>query len=112
MRTSDVRAFARRTVDDLRVLALVAVPLVFALVKCAPQTNCVRISDCDDGMTCRAGRCVFDQASSDPIDAGADAATATVADASVATDAPSGDAASDAADDGSDAEAGPDASAD
>lgn len=99
MRTSDLRALARRTADDLRVLALVAVPLVFALVKCAPQTTCVRISDCDDGMTCHAGRCVFEQTSSDPVDAAVDGATASVADASVASDA-SGDAATDDAGDG------------
>lgn len=54
------------------------VTVVVSTVRCAVPEGCVRISDCDDGMTCAKGRCV-------PADA-LDASTTSPADGS--TDGP------------------------
>jgi hypothetical protein len=35
-----------------------AVGLAFVLAHCSPPTNCLRYSDCSDGLTCAAGKCV------------------------------------------------------
>ncbi len=87
---------------------------MLTLVWCAPTESCLRLSDCDVGMTCSAGACTPVAASSD-LEGGAlegaapvattpvtTDATASVPDAAVASDAAvaadSGDA--DAIDDG------------
>ncbi len=38
---------------------------LLTLVRCAPTESCLRLSDCDIGMTCTAGACM-------PLSAGAD----------------------------------------
>lgn len=44
----------------LRAVAVagVAVALGASVVNCSPPTNCLRFSDCDDGLTCAYGKCV------------------------------------------------------
>ena len=42
---------------------------LLTLVRCAPTESCLRLSDCDVGMTCVSGACVRAVASSD-VDGG------------------------------------------
>jgi hypothetical protein len=83
---------------------------LLTLVRCAPTESCLRLSDCDVGMTCVSGACTVVVASSDgeggTLEGGAPVATpvattdatasapdsATKTDAAVAVDA-GGDAA-------------------
>lgn len=37
---------------------LAAVVAIALLAKCSPPTNCLRFSDCGDGLTCWEGKCV------------------------------------------------------
>lgn len=85
---------------------------------CRPPDECIRFSDCDEGLTCADGRCVVPGNSPDPsldgsADADIDAADADIdagqdaADLDAGTDA---DAEGDADVDGADAES--DAAAD
>jgi hypothetical protein len=62
------------------------------LAHCAAPTNCLRYSDCSDGLTCAAGKCVPPPASIpdagldvDPV-ATADGETATEPDAGATSD--------------------------
>jgi hypothetical protein len=80
------------------------VALGVILAHCSPPTNCLRYSDCGDGLTCAGGKCVPPPVS--PSDAGDDGALLTTPDtgtSSTVTDsaiASSGsDGAPDAADD-------------
>ena len=78
------------------VAALVSVSL--AALRCAPPEQCVRVSDCDDGLVCVSGRCAIPGAVREVAEAGA-AVDATVREGGAvtrdgATDAgPDGDAA-------------------
>lgn len=67
---------------------------LLTLVRCAPTESCLRLSDCDVGMTCVSGACVVAAASSDvdggtALEGSAPVATPVAADAT----APAPDAA-------------------
>ena len=51
---------------------------LLTLVRCAPTESCLRLSDCDVGMTCVSGACVMAVASSD-VEGGAFEGSAPVA---------------------------------
>jgi hypothetical protein len=79
--------------------------LAIATVRCSPgPTRCLRYSDCDPGLTCAYGHCVYP-----PVDVGDGSApeastfdAGVLADAAVA-DEPTDDASTDDADDADDA---------
>lgn len=72
---------------------------LLTLVRCAPTESCLRLSDCDVGLTCVSGACVLPVASSDAeggtLEGGAPVATPVATDAAVAV--PDGAVARDAA---------------
>jgi hypothetical protein len=80
------------------VLAGCAMAMV-SLVRCAPTSSCLRISDCDVGMTCVSGTCApaaagVDLEASVLEGSAAEASVATATDATTGTDtSKSGDAA-------------------
>lgn len=89
------------------------VALVASVVRCAPAPTCVRISDCDDGMTCKSGHCIFDgpgeradnDAATGPVGTEADAARPEAQASAPMTDA-AGDGGSDAGDEASEEDDG------
>jgi len=84
--------------DRTRVAVVVAGALAMvALVRCAAPTTCLRISDCDVGLTCVSGACVTALASGDVeasvLQGSAGEASAPPTDAKVTTsDTSTGDA--------------------
>ena len=82
---------------------------LLTLVRCAPTESCLRLSDCDVGMTCVSGACVMAVASSD-VDGGASLEGSAPVATPVATDAtasvPDGAIARDAAVDADAGDAG------
>lgn len=72
---------------------------LLTLVRCAPTESCLRLSDCDVGMTCASGACVTAVASRDgeggTLEGGAPVATPVPTDATASV--PDGASARDAA---------------
>jgi len=93
-----------------RLLLGTTIIATLVLIRCASPSVCVRISDCDDGMTCVKGSCFATAPSTDADAASGDDASvdASASDASTTADgeAPTpADAADDAGDGGSPADA-------
>ncbi len=69
------------TSDRTRIATIAITLLVGAAAGCGASTDCMRYSDCDEGLTCAYGHCVFPP-SQDPGDgaSGDDAESAETGD--------------------------------
>lgn len=79
-----------------RAAAIALVSVSLAALRCAPPEQCVRVSDCDDGLVCVSGRCALPGAEREVAEAGA-AVDAAVREGGAASRDGAADAAADAA---------------